>query len=91
MTILVPLNKSASNDFQLGVLNNNTVWIVCQRKQFVLSLCFVNYLSIRQKLFSRIISVTTELNKIFCRSTQIMLKSVTFYPNLNKMNAKQKV
>ena len=48
MTILVPLNKSASNDFQLGVLNNNTAWIVCQRKMkssvlTASSLLFYNY------------------------------------------------
>ena len=67
MTILVPLSLSAPNDFQLAVLNDSAAGGgLFVKENSLFCLCSLNYLSIRQKLFPRIISVTTtELNNIF--------------------------
>ena len=66
MTILVPLSLSAPNDFQLAVLNDSAAGGgLFVKENSLFCLCSLNYLSIRQNLFSRIISVTTELNRIF--------------------------
>lgn len=67
MTILVPLSLSAPNDFQLAVLNDSAAGgRLFVKENILFCLCSLNYLSIRQNLFPRIISVTTnELNKRF--------------------------
>lgn len=67
MTILVPLSLSAPNDFQLAVLNDSAAGgRLFVKENSLFCLCSLNYLSIRQNLFPRIISVTTnELNKRF--------------------------